>query len=208
MKLLLLFSLFFLSFVSLSQSAALSIGKLAPMQEHKMDASQKEKFSMKDLMKENGLIVIFSSNTCPFVVGFPDSTFPGWENQYNAINKVAQAKQIGVVLINSNEAKRENGESLTDIAQRRSLKNFNMPYLLDKNSELANAFGAKTTPHVFFFDKDFKLIFSGSIDNSFEDKRIKEIPFLINAIEKHASGKKIKLNATSPKGCSIKRLKS
>ena len=111
-------------------------------------------------------------------------------------------------MINSNEAKRENGESLTDIAQRRSLKNFNMPYLLDKNSELANAFGAKTTPHVFFFDKDFKLIFSGSIDNSFEDKRKKEIPFLINAIEKHASGKKIKPNATSPKGCSIKRLKS
>ncbi len=208
MKLLLLFSLFFLSFVGISQSAALSIGKLAPMQEHKMDASQKEKFSMKDLMKENGLIVIFSSNTCPFVVGFTDSTFPGWENQYNAINKVAQAKQIGVVLINSNEAKRENGESLTDIVQRKELKNFNMPYLLDKNSELANAFGAKTTPHVFFFDKDFKLIYSGSIDNSFEDKRKMEIPFLINAIEKHASGKKIKPNATSPKGCSIKRLKS
>ena len=208
MKLLLLFSLFFLSFVSLSQSTALSIGKLAPMQEHKMDASLKEKFSMKDLMKENGLIVIFSSNTCPFVVGFSDSTFPGWENQYNAINNVAQAKQIGVVLINSNEAKRDNGESLTDILQRKKLMNYKMPYLLDKNSELANAFGAKTTPHVFFFDKDFKLIYSGSIDNSFEDKRKKEVTYLWNAIEKHASGKKIKPNATSPKGCSIKRLKS
>jgi hypothetical protein len=83
-----------------------------------------------------------------------------------------------------------------------------MPYVLDKNSELANAMGAKTTPHVFFFDKELKLIYTGSIDNSFEDKRKKEIPFLMDAIENHAAGKKIKLNTTSPKGCSIKRLKS
>jgi thioredoxin-related protein len=83
-----------------------------------------------------------------------------------------------------------------------------MSYVLDKASELANAFGAKTTPHVFFFDRNLKLIYTGSIDNSFEDKRKKDIPYLMNAIDAYSNEKKIKTKSTSPKGCSIKRLKS
>ena len=55
--------------------------------------------------KENGVIVVFSCNTCPFVVG--SSYFPGWENQYNALHSLAQNNDLGFVLINSNEAKRD-----------------------------------------------------------------------------------------------------
>ncbi len=83
-----------------------------------------------------------------------------------------------------------------------------MPYVLDKNSELANSFGAKTTPHVFFFDRNLKLIYTGSIDNSFEDKRKSDVPYLINAIDSYSKGKKIKVKSSSPKGCSIKRTKN
>jgi thioredoxin-related protein len=205
------FFLFFLTFTAsnslFGQSTTLTIGQNAPLPDHQLASTTGESFTLNTLNKE-GLIVIFTSNTCPFVVGFNDGTFSGWENSYNAIFEKAKTTNSNVVLVNSNEAKRDGGESMADMIQRKSEKGFSMPYVLDKNSELANAFGAKTTPHVFFFDTNLKLIYSGSIDNSFEDKRKKDIPYLMNAIEAHSKRKKIKTKSTSPKGCSIKRLKS
>lgn len=204
-----LFSLILIySFYFSAQITSLKIGDIAPLQDRKMAVTQEESMSLKDAMGENGIIVIFSSNSCPFVVGFDDKSFAGWENQYNSIFEKAIATKTNVILVNSNEAKRSNGESLNDLMNRKTLKGFKMPYLLDQNSELANAFGAKTTPHVFFFDKNYKLIYTGSIDNSFEEKRKKEINYLMNAIEAHSNAKKIKPNSTSPKGCSIKRNKN
>jgi hypothetical protein len=185
----------------------LKVGQDAPLRDHQLASTTGELLTLNALKKE-GLIVIFTSNTCPFVVGFNDGTFGGWENSYNSIFQKASAANINVVLVNSNEAKRDGGESMADMIQRKSDKGFSMSYVLDKGSELANAFGAKTTPHVFFFDRNLKLNYTGSIDNSFEDKRKKDIPYLLNAIDAYSNEKKIKTKSTSPKGCSIKRLKS
>ena len=207
MKSHLCFLFFIASSLVFSQFRTLTVGQDAPLPDHQMASSTGESLTLNALKKE-GLIVIFSSNTCPFVIGFNDGTFGGWEKTYNSIYQKASASNINVVLINSNEAKREGGESMADMIQRKSDKGFSMSYVLDKNSELANAFGAKTTPHVFFFNRDMKLIYTGSIDNSFEDKRKKDIPYLMNAIESYSNGKKIKTKSTSPKGCSIKRLKN
>ena len=155
--------------------------------------------------KENGVIVVFSCNTCPFVVG--SSYFPGWENQYNALHDKAQINDIGFVLINSNEAKRDGVDSFEEMKKHAQKNNYSMSYLLDENSELANFLKAKTTPHVFFFDGSFRLIYTGSIDNIWDGKRKKDISFLKKTINAHVSGKKIKPKQTSPKGCSIKRIK-
>ena len=193
--------------LSFGQFTTLTVGQDAPLRDHQLASTTGELLTLNALKKE-GLIVIFTSNTCPFVVGFNDGTFGGWENSYNSIYQKASAANINVVLVNSNEAKRDGGESMADMIQRKSDKGFSMSYLLDKGSELANAFGAKTTPHVFFFDRNLKLIYTGSIDNSFEDKRKKDIPYLLNAIDAYSNEKKIKTKSTSPKGCSIKRLKS
>ncbi|MFM7661404.1 MAG: thioredoxin fold domain-containing protein [Bacteroidota bacterium] len=192
---------------SFCQSPTLSVGQSAPLLEHRMEASSSEYFSLMDL-KGEGLIVVFTSNTCPFVVGFNDGSFNGWENTYNSIAEKASQSKINTVLINSNEAKRGDGESMADMIKRKSDKRYSMPYLIDNNSELANAFGAKTTPHVFFFDRNMKLIYTGSIDNSFDDDKKAEISYLMNAIEAYSNGKKIKIKSTSPKGCSIKRVKN
>ncbi|MBM3452508.1 MAG: redoxin domain-containing protein [Bacteroidetes bacterium] len=192
---------------SFCQSPTLSVGQSAPLLEHRMEASSSEYFSLMDL-KGEGLIVVFTSNTCPFVVGFNDGSFNGWENTYNSIAEKASQSNINTVLINSNEAKRGDGESMADMIKRKSDKRYSMPYLIDNNSELANAFGAKTTPHVFFFDRNMKLIYTGSIDNSFDDDKKSEISYLMNAIEAYSNDKKIKTKSTSPKGCSIKRVKN
>ena len=160
--------------VLLGQKTPITIGQMAPLVDYSMISTSNEQITLRNTVKENGIIVIFSSNSCPFVVGFSDSTFPGWENQYNTIFDIAAAKKVSVLVVNSNEAKRLGEESMEKMIEHKKSKGYKMPYLLDKNSELANAFGAKTTPHVYFFNQELKLIYTGSIDNSFEDKRKKD----------------------------------
>ena len=98
--------------------------------------------------KRNGVIVVFSCNTCPFVVGSPH--FPGWENQYNDLYAIAKENEIGFVLINSNEAKRQGEDSFDKMVERVKEQNYLMSYLLDEKSELANKFKSKNNPSCFF----------------------------------------------------------
>ena len=143
----------------------LSIGDNAPKQSLKMmDISGKE-ISLNDVRKDNGLLVIFSCNTCPFVVGGEGSE--GWEGRYDEVRRFAELNKVGMVLVNSNEAKREKGDDLESMKNRAKQHGFSdCYYALDSNSELANSFFARTTPHVYLFDKNLKLVYKGTIDNN------------------------------------------
>ncbi len=183
----------------------INIGDKLPMADQKLKNIDKSKETLSSYAKDRGLLVIFSCNTCPFVIG--NESFEGWEQDYEKIMKHANKNDVGFVLINSNEAKRKKGDSFNDMIDRAKEYNYTMPYLYDKNHEVADAFGAKTTPHVFLFDASLSLIYKGSIDDSYKPEVKKEnaSPFLINALLNDATGGTIKPNSTSPKGCSIKR---
>lgn len=183
----------------------LKIGKKAPMTSTNLTGADGNSYSLDKLTQENGLIVIFSCNTCPFVVG--SDGFEGWEKQYNEIYKTAQENNMGVVLINSNEAKRTGVDSQVEMKKHAEDNGYTMPYVVDTDSKLADAFGAKTTPHAFILDKDKKLVYKGSIDNSWDTKKTELTTYLYNAIANLAEGKTIEENSTSPRGCSIKRNK-
>ncbi|MFN9800219.1 MAG: thioredoxin family protein, partial [Bacteroidota bacterium] len=73
-------------------------------------------------------------------------------------------------------------------------------------SELANAFGARTTPHVFVFDKNLKLVYRGAIDDNYESPAKVKQSYLLDAISNLAAGKKVDPADTKPVGCSIKRV--
>lgn len=201
---LLLIPTLFLVF-SFSGNKELKIGKKMPMADVKMESTTGEFFSLKDLKGDKGLIVVFSCNTCPFVVG--NDNFPGWERQYNALHKKANEAGLELVLINSNEAKRTNEDSMEKMKTRASEQSYSMRYLVDPNSALADAFGAKTTPHIYVFDSSDKLIYKGAIDNTTDNQRTTDILYLDNVIDAVRTGSKIELNETAPRGCSIKRMK-
>ena len=205
MKKLYSLSLFLLMFVSFS-FGQVPIGSQLEMAEVVLLNANGTDASLNQEARRNGVIIVFSCNTCPFVVG--SKHFPGWENQYNELHKYASAAQIGFVLINSNEAKRDGDDSFEKMKAHANNVAYNMSYLLDKDSRLANALQAKTTPHVFFYDQEQKLIYSGSIDNIWDGKRKKDEPFLKQAIDNHLKSKKIKPSSSPPKGCSIKRIKA
>ena len=199
-KTLVIFGLFLLASTSFGQ---VKLKTIAPLADIKMKNVQSGELSLNDAKKEKGLIVVFSCNTCPFVVGTPD--FPGWERQYNELHDLATKNNIGFVLVNSNEAERDGADSFEAMIEHTKEKGYIMPYLVDVNSQLANALKAITTPHVYMFNAKMELVYVGSVDNIWDSKRKSDDPYLKNAIQALGEGKKIKTADTAAKGCSIKR---
>lgn len=194
-----------LSWAQKDEIKSLAIGEQAPMTGYEMVGTDGKSHTLQSLNAKNGLLVVFSCNTCPFVVG--SENFEGWETQYNSLQKFASSNQINMVLINSNEGKRENEDSPENMQKRAQEKSYTMPYVIDKDAALADAFGARTTPHIYLFDENLKLIYVGAIDNKVDSKRTSDENYLLDAMEAKAANKKIKTNTTTPRGCSIKRVK-
>jgi thioredoxin-related protein len=163
-----------------------------------MDVSD-EKMSLKEVTSEQGLLVIFSCNTCPFVVM--------WEDRYAQLEEKCAETGLGMVYINSNQAKRDGDDSVEAMKAHAKKTDYSYPYLIDENSALANAFGAKTTPHIYLFNKDNELVYKGAIDDNYKNIEAVKEPYLLNAIDELLAGKKISLAETKAVGCSIKRVK-
>ncbi|MCH8545271.1 MAG: redoxin domain-containing protein [Cryomorphaceae bacterium] len=177
-------------------------GDVAPMADKAMlDVVSESTQSLNDLVGENGLVVIFTSNTCPYVIA--------WEHTYPEISTEAKRLKMGAVLINSNEAFRGNQDTPESMRQKAEEGNYNMPYLIDEHHKVADAFGAKTTPHVFLFDGEMTLVYKGAIDDRYDGgkKEEPEANWLIDAMKNAADGQNIEPSTTRQIGCSIKRIK-
>lgn len=183
----------------------IEIGDHAPFPTYELMNIDGNTVSIDNIKGDNGAIVIFTCNTCPFVVGRGDTE--GWEGRYNDIIEFAAANGIGTILVNSNHAKRDGDDSYTMMKNRARDMEYIAPYVVDEESKLANGFGARTTPHVFLFNSDLKLVYKGSIDDSVDSADEVEEHFLRIGIERTAEGKRVKTSETNPVGCSIKRVK-
>ena len=181
-----------------------AIGEKAPMATAPLMGVDGKQHTLLDLKGENGLLVIFSCNTCPFVVGNGTKT-EGWEGRYNGLSELATSLNIGMVLVNSNEAKRKGDDSFAAMKQRAADSDYTMPYVVDQGSKLANACGARTTPHVFLYNKDLTLAYRGAIDDNVNKAEEVKEPYLNLAMTRMAEGKKIKTQETKAVGCSITR---
>lgn len=177
----------------------LSIGDKMPKEGYVMLNVNGDKYKLGSGERDKGTLVVFSCNTCPFVVQ--------WEDRYPEIEQIAAATGVEFILVNSNEAKREGDDSFNAMRVHAEEQNYTMPYLVDKNSELANAFGAKTTPHVFLFNKDGILVYKGAIDDNSKNKNEVKERYLYTALKELASSQKLSASETKAVGCSIKRLK-
>jgi hypothetical protein len=199
------FAILSASFMTAQTSETLNIGAVAPASDVKMTDISGAQYSLADLKNSGGLLVVFSCNGCPFVVGSEGSE--GWEGRYDGLREIAEANKIGMALINSNEAKRDKGDDIKSMKTRAEEHGFaKCKYLLDVNSTVANAFFARTTPHVYLFDGNMKLVYKGAIDDNVDDSKEVKESYLKDAMENLASGKKIKPAETKPVGCSIKRV--
>ena len=182
-----------------SQFETIEIKAEMPIADKKLQSVNGYSYSLESIVEKNGLLIIFTSNTCPFVIK--------WEDRYTIVEELAKKNNLGLVYINSNYKKRDGDDSFEKMKEHAKKYNYRFPYLLDEKSQLANSFGAKTTPHIFMFNKNLQLVYKGAIDDNYEDiNKVKEF-YLKDAMEQLANGKKIKVSETDPVGCSIKRFK-
>ena len=183
----------------------LNPGDKAPLSDMKMTNIDGQQWSLVDIAGENGTLVIFGCNTCPFVVGREGRT-EGWEGRYNEVAGFARENGIGSVLVNSNEAKRKGDDSLEEMKMHAREAGYILPYVVDEGHKLADAFGARTTPHVYLFDSEFRLVYRGAIDDNVDSASEVKDTYLKDAIESMMIGKRVKPAVTKAIGCSIKRV--
>ena len=190
----------FFSISSLSDQQ-LEIGDKAPNTSLELKGVDGVSSSLDKAKMEGGLCVIFSCNTCPYVVA--------WEDRYNELHKTCTDNNVGLIVVNSNEAKRDGADSMEEmIAHAKEIGYSDFAYVVDENHVLADAFGATKTPDVFLFNGDMELVYKGAIDDNMKEKDNVTEAYLKNAINAMVSGKKIDPNSTKAIGCSIKRIKS
>jgi peroxiredoxin len=183
--------------MAFSLTTVLPIGADMPKADVKMkDVSGKE-VSIKDAVKTNGVLVMFSCNTCPYVIKNEERTI--------AIGEFAQKMNVGVILLNSNEAQRTSDDSFEEMKKYAAEKKYNWSYVMDQNNEVADAFGANRTPECFLFDKNLKLVYHGAIDDNPSDETKVTRHHLREAINELAGGKEITVKESRSVGCSIKR---
>lgn len=186
------------AFIPMKETAVeeLPIGSKAPLTDLEVQDVSGEMLTLQEVAMENGLLVNFSCNTCPWV--------KAWEDRYNPIAKLAKKNGIGVIALNPNAGIRNNGESLQDMKERAEKSNYQFPYALDKDSKLASAFGATRTPHIYLFNSDMELVYRGAIDDNAKSAENVENPYLKNAIKDLAAGNEIRPKTTKSLGCTIK----
>lgn len=179
-------------------SDPLPIGATAPNADLKMKDISGKEVSLNDAKKKNGLLVMFSCNTCPYVIKNQSRT--------NEIAKHALDKEIGVVILNSNEAYRDDQDSYEAMKQYAADQGYAWYYLVDKNHTMADAFGANRTPECFLFDNNGKLAYHGAIDDNPSDAGSVSRKHLKEAINESVTGKEVTVKQSKSVGCSIKRL--
>ncbi|MDB5203883.1 MAG: thiol-disulfide isomerase [Ferruginibacter sp.] len=175
----------------------LPIGSAMPKADLKMKDVSGKDISIQDVAKGKGVLVMFSCNTCPYVVKNQERT--------KAIASYALRNDIGVILLNSNEAQRGDDDGLDQMRKYAESQNFKWNYVVDQNSEMANAFGANRTPECYLFNKGLTLVYHGAIDDNPAEADNVHRQHLKEAISELAADKTITVKESRSVGCSIKR---
>ena len=174
----------------------LEIGSAMPLMDHQLANISGNTMTLADAKGDAGTLVVFSCNTCPWVIR--------WEDRYVSLANTYAPKGIGMIAVNSNAARFGGEDSLEEMLEHAKNNGYNFPYAQDPESELASAFGATKTPHIYLFDGDDKLVYRGAIDDNAKNAKKVDEPFLANAIDALLAGNPINPQTTKALGCSIK----
>jgi peroxiredoxin len=174
-------------------SFTLQIGEKAP--DFELPATDGQTYKLSDFNDET-LVVFFTCNHCPFVVGSDEVT-------RKTVERFA-SKQVRFVGVNSNSTNTVPADSFEDMVKRIEEHKFPWLYLRDESQEVALAYGAMRTPHFYVFDKERKLVYTGrGVDNPREASKA-TVNDLERALEEHTSGKSVSVSITNPIGCNVK----
>jgi peroxiredoxin len=197
-----LLSLAVVSLVAVSAFAGkyntvISVGDKAPVISGlpAIQNGEETSFSLPDV-KEDVVVVVFLANHCPVVKGYEDRLI-----EFTAAYKDKGVKVVGISV------------SLLDQDKIPGIKDYtkehksNYVYAYDETQAVGKAYGATNTPQFFVLDKERKIRYTGTLDDSQREDQVKKT-YVKEAVDALLSGKTFETEETRPQGCGISYKKS
>ncbi len=153
-------------------------------------------FSRADVAGPQGLLVVFASNHCPFVVHVADAL--------GLLAGEIATRGIHSVAINPNDIDRYPQDAPQHMIPFACTHGWNFPYLLDESQEVAQAYGAACTPDFFLFDSAGALFYSGQFDSTRPDRGLADGTDLRDAAHRMLGGEPPPPRPYPSSGCNIK----
>jgi peroxiredoxin len=162
----------------------------------KLPSTEGKEYSLADFDKYKFLVIFFTCNHCPYVIGSDEIT--------RATVEKFSKKGVGFAAINSNSENTYPEDSFPNMVERMKKHKFPWTYLYDKPQEIAKAYGALRTPHFYVFNEERKLVYTGRGVDSPRDTSKMTINNLDLALDDLVSGRPVSVPLTNPIGCNIK----
>ncbi|MBI3288391.1 MAG: thioredoxin family protein, partial [Elusimicrobia bacterium] len=142
--------------------------------------------SLDSIKGAKATIVVFSCNHCPYVVMT--------EDRLAAVFNDYRSKGVGMAAVNSNDSVKYPDDSFEAMKARAQEKGFPFPYLHDATQEVAKAYGATHTPHLFVFDGNLELAYTGCVDddNNYKFRKTPTIHYLRDALDDLVAGRPVR----------------
>ena len=176
----------------------LQLGERAP--EFRLPGVDGREYSLDSFRDAALLVVVFSCNHCPYVVGSEERMIQ-FARDYGD-------RGVAMIAINSNETVGHPTDSFEHMKQRAAEKKFPFAYVRDETQEVALAYGALRTPHYYVFDLDEagqrRLRYTGRMDDNPRNPGQEKTHELRDAVEALLAGKKPPVEVTNPIGCNVK----
>ena len=162
----------------------------------KLPSTDRKEYSLSDFEKYKYLVIFFTCNHCPYVIGSDELT--------RATAEKFSKKGVGFAGINSNSENTYPEDSYSNMVERMKKNKFPWIYLYDKPQKVAEAYGALRTPHFYVFNEGRKLVYTGrGVDNPRDTSKM-TVNNLDLALEELTSGRPVSVPVTNPIGCNIK----
>ena len=179
----------------LTQTPICDFGKKAVP--FKLKSTEGKIISLEDLKGENGTLIMFICNHCPYVKAITK----------DIVEDCNELKKLGInsIAISSNDPTNYPEDSFENMIEFAKQNEFSFPYLIDETQEIAKAYDAVCTPDFFGYNKDLELQYRG---RSRELKNL--IPIRDGKSDLYKAMKQIAETSNGPKdqipsaGCSIK----
>ena len=172
----------------------LSTGSEAPG--FRLRATTGDYYSLDDFKESKFLVIFFTCNHCPYVLGSDEDT--------RSIAEKFSTRGVRFVAINSNSPNTYIEDDFDHMVSRMEEKKFPWVYLYDETQEIALSYGALKTPHFYLFDEQRRLIYTGRAVDNPRNAHQATVHDLERALEEATSGKEVSVPVTNPIGCNIK----
>jgi peroxiredoxin len=161
-----------------------------------LPATDGTNYSLGDFDDAVILVLFFTCNHCPYVVGSDELT--------RATAQKYAPQGVRFVGINSNSKQTYAEDSFEGMVARMKQHNFPWVYLHDESQQVARAYGALRTPHFYVFNADRVLVYTGrGVDNPRDTSKM-TVNDLDRTLNELTSARQVSVPRTNPIGCNVK----